>query len=389
MRIVHTSDWHLGKIVNEFSMLDDQRFILKQMIDFLVQQKAELLVIAGDLYDRSIPPADAVSLLDEVFYRITVEAGIPIIAVSGNHDSPQRLNFASRIYERSGLYVEGIYNKTIRKITLQDEFGNIHFYCLPYIEPAIVRADFPDEKIHSYDDAFRTLIHHNLTEIDLTERNVLVTHGFFSYLKNPDAVERSDSEISIGGSDLIDASYVDMFDYVALGHLHRQQKAGRDNIRYSGSPLKYSIQESTSQKSITTIEMREKGELSIKKYGLTPRRDMRVLLGSFEQLSNAANVQGNREDYVYAQLTDDSLIPCAMDKLRTVYPNIMGMELIGRKHEFDASVSAAAAVKNKTPQELFEEFYSAVKGEEITDSRRTMASKLFSKLQGGYDDETN
>ncbi|WP_312644566.1 exonuclease SbcCD subunit D [Hydrogenoanaerobacterium sp.] len=389
MRIVHTSDWHLGKIVNEFSMLDDQRFILNQMIDFLVQQKAELLLVAGDLYDRSIPPADAVTLLDDVFYRITVEAKIPVIAVSGNHDSPQRLNFASRLYERSGLYLEGIYNKNIRKVTLKDGFGNIHFYCLPYLEPAIVRADFPDEKIHSYDDAFRVVMSHNLPEIDLTERNVLITHGFFSYLKDPAAVERSDSEISIGGSDLIDASYVDMFDYVALGHLHRPQMAGRDFIRYSGSPLKYSVQESGAPKSLTTLELREKGEMSIKRFDLTPQRDMRVIQGSFERLSDAARPLGNCKDYVYALLTDDSLIPGAMDKLRAVYPNIMGMELIGRKREFDAAVGAAASVKNKSPQQLFEEFYSAVKTEDMTESRRTMTDKLLSKLQGGMDDEAN
>lgn len=382
MRIVHTSDWHIGKMVNGLSMLEDQKFILDQIIQFLIEQKAELLLVAGDIYDRSIPPADAVALLDDAFYRITAQAGIPVIAVSGNHDSPQRLAFASRLYERAGLYLEGVYNKDIRKITLKDEFGKLHFYCLPYLEPALVRADFPELRLHSYDDAFRAVISRNLPQIDLTERNVLVTHGFFSYLKNPEAVERSDSEISLGGSDLIDAAYVDLFDYAALGHLHRPQAAGREYIRYSGSPLKYSVSESTGRKSVTTLELREKGQLSVKKFELTPLRDLRVLRGSFAELCAPAEAAG-RGDYIFAELSDDSLIPNAMEKLRAVYPNILGLELVGRRREYDAALSAAAAVKNKTPEALFGEFYKAVKGEALPGARADIAAAVFQKLKGG------
>lgn len=387
MRIVHTSDWHIGKVVNDFSMLEDQRFILDQIINFLTRQKAELLLIAGDLYDRAIPPADAVTLLDDTLCRIAQEAHIPVLAVSGNHDSPQRLSFANRLFEGAGLYLEGVYNKNIRKVTLPDAYGGINFYCLPYLEPAIVRADFPEEKIHSYDDAFRVVMEHNLPDIDLQERNVLVTHGFFAYLKNPLAVERSDSELSIGGSDLIDASYMDAFDYVALGHLHRAQSTGRDHIRYSGAPLSYSVQEGRTKKALTTVDLREKGVMSVKQFELTPRRAMRMVEGSFRKL--CAKAQGNPEDYVFACLTDDSLIPNAMDKLRMVYPNILGMELVGRRREAQNAVTAAAAVKNKTPIALFDEFYTSVKGEVMTPERRKLATDLLNTLQGGAADEAH
>lgn len=382
MRIVHTSDWHIGKMVNGVSMLEDQRCIINQIIDFLIEQKAELLIIAGDLYDRSIPSTEAVALLDDAFYRITFQAGIPIIAVSGNHDSPQRLAFASRLYESAGLYLEGVYSKSIRKITLNDDYGRINFFALPYIEPAIVRADFPDVKIHSYDDALRTVLEYNAPNIDTSERNVLVTHGFFSYLKNPDAMERSESEISLGGSDLIDAKYLEAFDYAALGHLHRQQETGREHIRYSGSPLKYSVSESGNAKSITTVVLKEKGARSIKRFELTPVRDLRVVTGAFDELCAAESTGKSRNDYVFARLTDDSLIPNAMDKLRHAYPNIIGMELISRQSEKDAVLSSAE-VKAKDPAELFAEFYKTVKGADIPKNRLDIVTTLFNELKGG------
>ena len=385
MRIVHTSDWHIGKLVGDFSMLEDQRHILSRLVDFLIQQQAELLLIAGDLYDRSVPPADAVALLDEVFYEITTQVGIPIIAVSGNHDSPQRLSFASRLYEGAGLYLEGIYRKDIRRVTLRDEYGDIHFYCLPYLEPALVRADFPQEKIRCCDDAFRVVMEHNFPSIDFSARNVLVTHGFFSYLKNPDTVERSDSEITLGGVDLIDASYVKDFDYVALGHLHRPQSAGRDYIRYSGSPLKYSVSESGGNKSVTTVDLHKKGTLSIKQYDLSPLRDLRTVRGSFDELC----VSELTADYVYAELTDDSLIPGAMERLRATYPNILGMRLLSRERERGSTVSTAAAVRSKTPLALFEEFYSAVRSEPITEARAKLAQKVLEDLQGGDEVEAD
>lgn len=379
MRIVHTSDWHIGKAIGDFSMLEDQRYILNELVDFLVRQQAELLIIAGDLYDRSVPPAEAVALLDDVLYRIASTAGVPIVAVSGNHDSPQRLSFASRLYERSGLYLEGVYRKDIRRISLRDEYGRLNVYCLPYIEPALVRADFPGEHIHSYDDAFRAVIEHNLPRIDFSERNVLVTHGFFSFLRNPDSVERSDSEIALGGADLIDAAYLRDFDYAALGHLHRPQTAGREHLRYSGSPLKYSVSESGTRKSITTVDLREKGEMSVKRYELSPLHDLRTVRGSFDELCATPAT----EDYIYAELTDDSLIPGAMERLRTVFPNILGMCLLSRERERGAVVNAAASVKAKTPLALFEEFYGALRGEPITEARKALAEDVLTTLAGG------
>ena len=379
MRMVHTSDWHIGKIVNGFSMLPDQRYILERLTEYLAQTRPDVLLVSGDLYDRSIPPAEAVTLLDEVLFRITNELQIPVIAISGNHDSPQRLAFASRLYARSGLYLEGIYHKEVRKITLKDEFGPVNFFCLPYIEPALVRVDLPGRNLKTQDSAFRAVIEQNLGRIDRSERNVLLAHGFFSYLKNIDAVELSGSEVSIGGSDLIDAKTAEIFDYVALGHLHRPQNVGIGSIRYSGAPLKYSASEASGKKSVVVVQLREKGNLKTLLHELDPLHDMRVLTGSFEQLLAGPTTQ----DYIFAQVTDDSLIPNAMERLRAVYPNAMGLRMAGREREYALDNLASASLEQRSTEDLFSDFYRSIKDEDISARRRELVAEVVRQVEHG------
>ncbi|MDD2955623.1 MAG: exonuclease SbcCD subunit D [Oscillospiraceae bacterium] len=359
MKFIHTSDWHIGRVMNDFSLLEDQRFLLCQLEALLVRERPDALVVAGDLYDRSVPPADAVALLGGFLSRVAGEMSIPVLAVSGNHDSAQRLAFGSSLLQRSGLYLEGIYRKDIARVTLQDELGPVHFYLLPYLEPALVRADFPEEKIKSYDDAFRLVIQHNLPAIPAEDRCVLVTHGFFSYLRDPDSIVCSESEVSLGGGDLIDARHMDLFDYAALGHIHRPQWVREPRMRYSGSLYKYSVSEAENQKSLTAVELRAKGEVSVSFPVLPVLRDLRVLSGSFDELSHGSPGAKDAEDYIFARLSDQMLIPGAMARLRSVYPNILGLSL----SRSGSGAGLSQSFRTKSPEELFQDFYREVLGE--------------------------
>lgn len=374
MKFIHTSDWHIGRTMNDFSLLEDQRFLLQGLEALLEEERPDALVIAGDLYDRSVPPADAVELLSGFLNRVAGERGIPVLAIGGNHDSPQRLAFGAPLMRRSGLYLEGIYQKDIARVSLQDSFGPVFFYLLPYLEPAIVRADFPEASVKTYDDAFRTVIEHNLPAIDFSARNVLVAHGFFSLLKDPDPIARSESEVSLGGSDLIDAHHMEPFDYAALGHIHRPQWVKEPSIRYCGSLYKYSVSECGSQKSVTVVELKEKGNLSVATRSLPVLRDLRVLEGDFDTLLGAQPEEGCREDYVFARLSDRMLIPGAMARLRTVYPNILGLSLTSQ----GSGAALAQDFRTKSPEQLFDDFYFSVTGKQPSKEER---AEFLSALQ--------
>ncbi|MCI5800842.1 MAG: exonuclease SbcCD subunit D [Oscillospiraceae bacterium] len=366
MKFIHTSDWHIGRVLNDFSLLEDQRHLLTGLEALLEEERPDALVVAGDLYDRSVPPADAVALLGGFLNRVAGEMNIPVLAVSGNHDSPQRLSFGAPLLQRSGLFLEGVYRKDIARVTLQDSLGPVHFYLLPYVEPALVRADFPEETVKSYDDAFRVVIGHNLPAVDLTARNVLVAHGFFSYLKDPDSVARSESEVSLGGSDLIDARHMDPFDYAALGHIHRPQWVREPRMRYSGSLYKYSVSEWENEKSVTVVELGEKGSCSVSLRTLPALRDLRVLEGDFDSLLAEEPEEAGREDYIFARLSDRTLIPGAMARLRTVYPNILGLSLSSG----GSGETLSQDFRTKSPEELFDDFCLAVTGEHPTEEEQ-------------------
>ena len=319
MKFMHLSDLHLGKRVNEFSMFEDQDYILKKILTIIQEEKPDGVLIAGDVYDKSIPSVEAVGLLDD-FLKKLAKAHIQTFIISGNHDSPERLAFAAELIEPSGIHISSAYDGKVRPISMQDDYGTVNIYMLPFVRPAHVRSVFPKENTESYTEAIRTAISH--MEIHEEERNLLITHQFVT------GAQRSESEeISVGGTDNVDASVFQAFDYVALGHIHGPQQMGRESIRYCGTPLKYSFSEAGHHKSVTVLELREKGNLKIRTVDLLPLHDMRELKGTYEELTNRKNYEGTAvDDYLHITLTDEEDILDAIGKLRVIYPNLMKLD---------------------------------------------------------------
>lgn len=388
MKILHTGDWHIGKIVNDFHMTPDQRYVMKQFINIIENENPDVIVIAGDLYDRSVAPVEAVELVDEVFSKILLELNKPIIAIAGNHDSPERLSFGSSIFENKGLYIEGTFSPNIRKVVIEDEFGPVNFYMLPYADPAVVRDAFEDESIKTHDDAFKAVIDKINQTINLKERNVLVAHGFVVGDSDPELSE-SERPLSIGGTDFIKAKYFENFNYTALGHLHGPQRVLRDNIRYSGSILKYSFSEVRQNKSVTIINMGEKGEVAVELKKLVPIRDMRIIKGEInELLSPEVYKEGNVEDYLSVTLTDEGELVDPIGKLRSVYHNVMVLTReTSIKSENEAKTSAKEGYKKKSKLELFKEFYEDITGGSFTEDRYEIAEEVIGEIEkseGGF-----
>ena len=316
MKFLHLSDLHIGKRVNEVSMLDDQAYILDQILCIADVERPDAVLIAGDIYDRSIPSNEAVTLFDDFLVKLA-KRHLPVLMISGNHDSPERLSFGGRLLDASGIYISPVYHGNIQPITLTDSYGPVHFWLLPFIRPAHVRRFFPDEAIESYTDACRTAISH--MSIDPAERNVLITHQFVT-----GAVTCESEELSVGGTDNVDASIFDIFDYVALGHIHGPQNIVSSRIRYCGTPLKYSFSEADHHKSVTVVTLEEKGALNLQLSPLLPRHDLRQVRGSFATLTDKASYEGTTlDDYLHVILTDEEDVPEAVGKLRLIYPNIM------------------------------------------------------------------
>lgn len=373
MKFLHLSDLHIGKRVNEVSMLDDQAYILDQILDIADTEQPDAVLIAGDIYDRSIPSNEAVTLLDDFLVKLA-KRRIPVLMISGNHDSPERLSFGSRLLNANGIYISPVYSGDIQPITLTDDHGPIHFWLLPFIKPAHVRHYFPDEPIESYTDACRTAIAH--MHIDPIERNVLITHQFVT-----GAVTCESEELSVGGADNVDASIFDVFDYVALGHIHGPQNIGSNRIRYCGTPLKYSFSESDHHKSVTVVTINEKGTLHIQLQPLLPRRDLRQIRGSFAALTNKSSYKGTAlDDYLHIILTDEEDVPEAIGKLRLIYPNIMKLSYDNTRTRTDRVIDAAADVQRKAPLELFEELYEMQNNQPMSEEQRIFAQDLIESI---------
>ena len=372
MKLIHISDLHLCKRVNEFPMLDDQRYILDKIINIAKETDPDALLIAGDVYDSHTPPAEAVSVLDEFITRLA-GLDIKVFIISGNHDSADRIAFGSRIFSNGGIYISPVFNGNITPITLDDDYGSVNFYMLPFIKPAHARATYPDEEILSYTDAVEAAIRH--MGIDTTERNVLITHQLVT------GAVRCDSEtISVGGADNVDAAVFDCFDYVALGHLHGPQSAGRNEVRYSGSPLKYSFSECPHIKSVTVIDIGKKGDISTDTIPLIPKHDMRELRGSYSDLTLRKNyINTALEDYLHITLTDEEDIPDAISKLRVIYPNIMKLDYDNTRTRHDPTVHIAEA-ESKSPLELFCDFYKQRNGRDMTGEERSFVSDLIENI---------
>ncbi len=386
MRIVHIADLHLGKTLFDYSLLGDQRAWLASLVAFLREQEADALVIAGDVYHRSVPPTEAVKLLDDFLSEVAHGLHIPVLMIAGNHDSGQRLGFASRFIELGGLYVAGTPEQTLKTVTLHDGHGEVTFVLLPYFEPYQMRKLFADGEIKTCNDALKAVAKNGFDELDYTKRNVLVAHGFFG--RDSALARFSDSERGVGGTDLMDSTLVERFDYVALGHLHAPQTAGAPHIRYAGSPLKYSLSEVTQNKSVTIVDLGEKGEVSIRLEQIAPQRDLRIVTGTINKLTDkAVQEQYSLDDYVYAVITDKHEVYNAIEKLRAVFPNVVGL-----KREIDdagASCSFAAGeqLARKTPDELFGSFYLEMLGEEISPVRAKVVHDTLMQAQREERDE--
>ena len=377
MKLIHLSDIHLGKRVNEFSMLEDQAHILKKILAVVDEEKPDGVLIAGDVYDKSVPSTEAVQLFDDFLVRLA-ERKLPLFIISGNHDSPERLSFANRLIDAAGIHLAPVYNGVVEPITLSDEYGPVNVYMLPFIKPAHVRGFFPDTEITGYSDAVAAAI--GRMNIDKTQRNVLITHQFVT------GAQRSDSEeLSVGGTDNIGAEVFCDFDYVALGHIHGPQNMDSGRIRYCGSPLKYSFSEAAQQKSVTVAELKEKGMLEIHTVPLIPRRDMVELKGSYQQLTLREFYENTtyQEDYTHITLTDEEDIPDAVAKLRAVYHNLMKLDYDNTRTRHSAAISGAENVETRSPIDLFAEFYELQNGLPMSAEQTELVASLIEKIWEG------
>lgn len=372
MKFIHLSDLHLGKRVNECSMLEDQAHILRQILNIVEAEQPDGVLIAGDVYDKSTPSAEAVSALDE-FLVALAGLGTQVFVISGNHDSPERLAFGGRLMRLSGIHMAPVYGGKVEPIPLTDDYGPVMVYLLPFVKPAHVRPFFPEREIATYSDAIAAAIED--MNIDSSRRNVLVTHQFVTGAARCESEERT-----VGGTDNVDASLFDPFDYVALGHLHGPQAVGRETVRYCGTPLKYSFSEARQEKSVTVVELMEKGTVQIRTIPLTPLRDMTELRGSFAELTAPGS---GKDDYLRITLTDEQDVPDAMAKLRLYYPNVMRLDYDNQRTRAKACLDNGADPENKTPLELLEEFYAQQNGQPMTQEQRKFAQTLMQSIWEG------
>lgn len=376
MKLIHLSDLHLGKRVNEFSMLEDQKYILMQILRVIDDENPNGVLIAGDVYDKSVPSAEAVQLFDDFLYRLA-HRKLQVFIISGNHDSAERLSFGGRLMDISGIHLSPVYNGDVLPIPLNDEFGAVNIYMLPFLKPAHIRRFFPEKEIETYTDAIRTAV--EKMPVDTRERNVIITHQFVT-----GALRSESEEVSVGGSDNVDVSVFDAFDYVALGHIHGPQKMGRDTVRYCGTPLKYSFSEAGHQKSVTVVEMGKKGDTSIRAVPLTPLRDLREIRGLYNEITLKENWEtANREDYIHITLTDETDIPDAIGKLRVIYPNLMKLDYDNKRTRSSGFIGAAENIESKSPLELFSEFYEKQNNQPMTAEQTGFVSELIEKIWEG------
>lgn len=372
MKLMHLSDLHLGKRLNEFSLHEDQAYILHQIIQMARDERPDGILIAGDLYDKPVPPAEAVGLLDR-FLSDLAETGAQVFVISGNHDSAERLSFGSGLMQRSGVHIAPVYHGEVRPFTLEDAYGPVDVYLLPFIKPVHVRACFPDEEIASYTDAMSCAIRH--MNVDPGRRSVLVTHQFVT-----GGVRCESEEVNVGGADNVNAEVFAPFDYVALGHLHGAQQIGL-RIRYCGTPLKYSFSEARQQKSVTMAELGRKGDLTLRTLPLVPLREMREIRGDYMTLTSRAFYQQQDTDaYLHLTLTDDEDVPDAAARLRVIYPNLMKIDYDNARTRATADFSVGAPEDRRSPAELFEDFYALQNGQPMSDVQRAYVLRLLENL---------
>lgn len=384
MRLIHLSDLHIGKRVNEFSMLEDQEYILKEILGIIDDEQPDGVIIAGDVYDKSVPSEEAVKLLDS-FLTSLAKRKLQVYIISGNHDSAAKLAFASSLIDLSGIHISPVYDSAqiammgdglVRPYKLEDGKGQMaNIYMLPFVKPAMVRAVFPDEAdyIKDYTDACRVAVEH--MDVDEKVTNILVAHQFVT------GAVRSESEENVGGLDNVDVSVFDSFDYVALGHIHGPQKVGRETVRYCGTPLKYSLSEANHTKSVAVVDIPENKKIEIRTVPLVPMHELREVKGTFDELMDRRNYEGTAvDDYLYVVLTDEDDVPDALGKLRTVYPNVMKLGYDNTRTRVTQTIDDGAVLEGKKPIDLFGELYEKQNNQEMSDEQRSFVQDIIDSI---------
>lgn len=373
MKFIHLSDLHLGKRVNEFSMKEDQEYILTKIINVIDEEKPDGILVAGDIYDRTVPSEEAMQLWDDFLNKIAGRR-IPLFAISGNHDSAIRLSDHSRLIENIGIYISPVFDGKVEPVELEDENGKINIYMLPFVKPINVKSYYPEEEIKDYTDALRVVINNMI--IDESERNILIAHQFVT------GASRCESEeISVGGLDNVSSEVFDLFDYVALGHIHGKQHIGRAEVRYCGTPLKYSFSERNHVKSVTIVEIGKKGNVNIRERELVPKHDLREIRGTYEELTSKKNYENTAvDDYIHAILTDEEDVLDAMGKLRIIYPNLMKLSYDNKRTRENKVITEFDGIETKTPSQLFEEFYEMQNNQPMNNDQLDFAKSLIEKI---------
>ena len=363
MRFLHLADLHIGKRVNGFSMIEDQKFVFEQVYNVIENEKIDGIIMAGDIYDKPVPSAEAVKLFDEMLTRL-VSINLPIFVISGNHDSAERIGFGSDILSAAKVYMSRVYNGNLQKIELEDDYGKINVYLLPFIKPATVKNIYKEAEIKDYDDALEYVL--SQEKIDETKRNVIVSHQFVT-----GAMRSESEEVSVGGLDNVSVENYEAFDYVALGHIHRAQQMGRESARYAGTLLKYSFSEEKHNKSMTIVDLKEKGNIEIKEIPVKPLHDLKTIKGKFSKITSEEFYKElKKEDYYRAVLTDEDDILNAIGKLKSIYPNLMSMEYDNTRTRSYSVVDNVETGEAKSPLDYFEEFFEKQNGRKMSEKQR-------------------
>lgn len=372
MKLIHLSDLHLGKRLNNFSLIEDQKYILTAILRIIEDVQPQAVMISGDVYDKSVPPGEAIQLFDD-FLNNLAKQDLQVLIISGNHDSAERLSFGNRLMERAGIHLSPVYDGDVKSVSIRDEYGEVRFYLLPFLKPVHVRQCFQEETVESYTQAMALAV--QKMEIDTGIRNVLLTHQFVTGAETCESEERI-----VGGTDNVDVSVFADFDYVALGHIHGPQNVGSNKIRYCGTPLKYSFSEEKHKKSVTVVELGAKGELELSLFPLIPKRELRTLRGTFEELLDSSK---ETDDYIRATLTDEEDVPEAMGKLRVIYPNIMELNYDNTRTRSTAVVEDLEDAQKYSPLEVFEKLYEDQNGQPMSREQKAFCEKLITGMEDG------
>ena len=370
MKFIHISDLHLGRKIFEYSMIDEQKNALKQVIKASVEQKVDGIFIAGDIYDKSIPTVEAIALFEDFLMEL-VDRKIKVFIISGNHDSVERVSFGAELFKKSNIYIAKAYDGKVPVIELEDEYGKLYVHLLPFVKPAIVKKFHEDNEIIDYNSALKTIVE-NMT-YDVSKRNVMLVHQFIT-----GAVRSDSEEVFLGGLDNVDFEVFEDFDYVAMGHIHKPQSMGRKNVRYSGSPVKYSIDEINHKKSMTIIELKDKGEINIDTIPFVQIRDIKKLEGTYMELTDRKNyIDIKKDDYFHVILKDELDIPDALRKLKVIYPNILKLEYCNKRTTTRRAYIKPEEIKNKNVLDYVRELYEQQNNSQIDDMQLKLIQQLW------------